>query len=39
MTFTRTNIAASFDLQTAKAWLASYFFWFFGYFGKSAGGY
>lgn len=37
MNFTRAKIAASFDFQTAKAWLASYFFWFF-VMAKPAGG-
>lgn len=29
MTITRDYSTASFDFQTAKAWVASYFFWFF----------
>lgn len=29
MTITRTDFTASFDFQTPKAWVASYFFWFF----------
>lgn len=35
MSITRTTFTASFDLQTAKAWVASYFFWFF--YGNGSG--
>jgi|GEM_PF-6049022 len=30
MTFTRTSFTATFDFQTTRAWLANYFFWFYG---------